>query len=360
MRTMKIRTIAMTFALAAAAAAALPADAQVYISRVVSRGWLGITVDESITSSNGRQTQSVVITNVMDESPAKRAGVQAGDTLLRVNDLRASSELIRSMGASVNPGDTVRFIVKRNGREREIRIEAAEVPASARMSYGIRERDGQQYFSLDPDSVRGMLRIFTDSLGVHGKNFEILKFDSAMGHMRTLLGADTMVFRSMLPSYAFEFGDGRGFDFKGKFDTLTFRPGIFKYDSLMMRMDSLGGFTPRVFGFSDTFEPGMNNGNFTFMMARNSFAGAALVNVDGNLGAYFGAKSGILVTEVPDGTPAERAGLEPGDVITKIDGATVTNVSELNRAVAKSKRGAPIKLQILRHQKPYSLELKRE
>lgn len=42
---------------------------------------------------------------------------------------------------------------------------------------------------------------------------------------------------------------------------------------------------------------------------------------------------GVLVEEVSPGTPAARAGLRPGDVITQVDGKSVTTLEDLNRAL---------------------------
>ena len=45
----------------------------------------------------------------------------------------------------------------------------------------------------------------------------------------------------------------------------------------------------------------------------------------------------VELTEVRRGTPAEKAGLQTGDVITAIDGTEVTNASPLSAAIeAKS------------------------
>ena len=46
------------------------------------------------------------------------------------------------------------------------------------------------------------------------------------------------------------------------------------------------------------------------------------------------ATTGVLVTEVTHGTPAEKAGLRRGDVILSVDGTTVASTGELRNLVA--------------------------
>jgi serine protease Do len=53
------------------------------------------------------------------------------------------------------------------------------------------------------------------------------------------------------------------------------------------------------------------------------------------LGEYFGASNGVLVTSVGDNTPARTAGLRAGDVITKIDGQSVEDTAALQLQLAR-------------------------
>ncbi len=61
--------------------------------------------------------------------------------------------------------------------------------------------------------------------------------------------------------------------------------------------------------------------------------GVQVQNVGEQLGAYFGAERGVLVTNVDDDSPAASAGLRAGDVITSVDGEDVTDVAGLRRAL---------------------------
>jgi len=52
------------------------------------------------------------------------------------------------------------------------------------------------------------------------------------------------------------------------------------------------------------------------------------------------AKSGVLVTGVESGSPAERAGLASGDIIVSLDGKAVTGVDDLHRLLVTDSIGA--------------------
>ncbi|WP_415034587.1 DegQ family serine endoprotease [Azonexus sp.] len=61
-----------------------------------------------------------------------------------------------------------------------------------------------------------------------------------------------------------------------------------------------------------------------------------------------GQAAGAVVNAVERGGPAEKAGLEAGDVILKFDGKTITSSAELPRLVAASKPGSRAILQVWR------------
>ncbi len=75
-----------------------------------------------------------------------------------------------------------------------------------------------------------------------------------------------------------------------------------------------------------------------------------------DLGGYFGVPEGrgVLVLEVLKDTPAERAGLHAGDVITRVDQEAVRNSSDLVDAL-RGKSGR-VQLQVLRHRAPRTIE----
>lgn len=61
---------------------------------------------------------------------------------------------------------------------------------------------------------------------------------------------------------------------------------------------------------------------------------------------------GALVNDVLAGSPAEKAGLEPGDVIRSVDGIAIDDSSDLPPVIGSMAPGATAKLDILRNGKP--------
>lgn len=58
---------------------------------------------------------------------------------------------------------------------------------------------------------------------------------------------------------------------------------------------------------------------------------------------------GVLVKKVAEDSPAEKAGLQMGDVILKYDNKTVTSPGRLSRLIRKTSPGEKVKVRISRH-----------
>src|SRR5512133_3255732 len=65
---------------------------------------------------------------------------------------------------------------------------------------------------------------------------------------------------------------------------------------------------------------------------------------------------GVTVGEVLSGSPAEQAGLQPGDVIRKFDGRDVKNFRALRTVVAEAPLDKQVELQIVRNGKPLTVK----
>src|ERR1700682_4179378 len=65
--------------------------------------------------------------------------------------------------------------------------------------------------------------------------------------------------------------------------------------------------------------------------------------------------TGVLVSSVSEGSPAERAGIKVGDIITEYDGRKVERASDLPRAVAGTPVGREVRLSVIRDGKPVTL-----
>ena len=81
-----------------------------------------------------------------------------------------------------------------------------------------------------------------------------------------------------------------------------------------------------------------------------AYLGVELVNLNEPLRAHFGVPegSGVLVSNVVDDSPAARAGVQVGDIITRFDGEDVTSSRKLTTMVRKAEAGDPADLEIWR------------
>jgi serine protease Do len=68
--------------------------------------------------------------------------------------------------------------------------------------------------------------------------------------------------------------------------------------------------------------------------------------------------NGALVSSVSEGSPAEKAGVKSGDIITEYDGRKVERVSDLPRAVAGTPVGRDVRLGVMRDGMPVTLTAK--
>ena len=85
-------------------------------------------------------------------------------------------------------------------------------------------------------------------------------------------------------------------------------------------------------------------------MGMRPVLGITAEDLSGQFGSYFGAPDGegVLVREVQKGTPAEKAGLKAGDVITKMNGKPVKSVRDLREGLQSGEEKKTVTLGLLR------------
>lgn len=83
---------------------------------------------------------------------------------------------------------------------------------------------------------------------------------------------------------------------------------------------------------------------------RRGYLGVTIQSIDRDLAASFGLDKpvGALVADIRRDSPAEHAGLEPGDVILEYDGREVTDSASLPPMVGRTTPGDEIELKIIR------------
>ncbi len=86
------------------------------------------------------------------------------------------------------------------------------------------------------------------------------------------------------------------------------------------------------------------------------FLGVGIQDIDRDLAAALklANPNGVLLTEVRGGGPGGKAGLQRGDVVTKVDGKPVTSTGQFRNMIASSGAKKRVTLEVMRDGKPQS------
>ena len=220
--------------------------------------WLGVvlqplTDDLKEAMEIDPDIKGVLISDIIDDSPADEAGLEEGDVILEINGkgVKKVSSVVRAI-RKLEPGDEVEIRIWRDGKEKVLTAE-------------LEERDeedewGIYMFGLPPLDLSDMPRVFKKF--VHG--------------------------------------------------------GV--------------------------------------------WLGVRVVELNEGLAQYFDVKEGegVLVIEVIDDSPAEEAGIEPGDVILKVDDRQVTSVPKFLKYIRKAEPGEKVEIVLKRKGKEKKVEVELE
>ncbi len=139
----------------------------------VIRGWLGVTIQrltpELAESFDIKEDKGALVTDVVKDSPADKAGFRRGDLIIEFDGKDVADETaLRNMVANTPPGKTVQVRIVREGRERILTVTLGEYPETAmagRAHYSnvmsgvyVQELTPELRASLDiPGKVEGVL-----------------------------------------------------------------------------------------------------------------------------------------------------------------------------------------------------------
>jgi S1-C subfamily serine protease len=82
------------------------------------------------------------------------------------------------------------------------------------------------------------------------------------------------------------------------------------------------------------------------------------VNQQKSLGVTLSVDRGVLVLQVMNDSPAATAGMQPGDVILKINNTAVASASDVQEQVENSQVGEPVAIEVLRGEDSEALEVR--
>ena len=99
------------------------------------------------------------------------------------------------------------------------------------------------------------------------------------------------------------------------------------------------------------------NGHF-LIIGPNGVFGASASSVGPELARALKLETGVLVNDVPEETPASKAGLRPGDVIVSVAGRQVASLHELQRLIETRAADRSVALRIMRDKKPRNITVR--
>ncbi len=108
--------------------------AQLREGKPVKRGWLGVAIqdiDDNTAKALGMQdTGGALVTGVMENQPAAKAGIQVGDVILAVNGQKVadSGALLRAI-AALSPDDKAELSILRKGATQTATVTLGQRPA---------------------------------------------------------------------------------------------------------------------------------------------------------------------------------------------------------------------------------------
>lgn len=261
---------------------------------------LGVSVEsvtrENMSSFNLRgEPRGVVVREVLENGPAAKAGLQKNDVILRFDGEQVSSaqKLQRLINESA-PEHTARLSISRGGAEQELSVTLGKREAFTSRSFGDLKIPDAQAFGLNADKFK--------------RDAERWQRDSEEWKRRS-----------------------KEFDLNSQ----EMRKNLEKF---------------RAEGFGNNFKLVYGGGNRRI--------GITTQELTGQLADYFGVsdRGGLLVTSVAENSPASKAGLKAGDVVTEVDGTRLRNAGELSRALNSRDEGE-VKLTIIRDRKTRTIKV---
>jgi len=359
------------------------------------RGWIGISfayptsvgaVDDSAASG------PVVIQQVFQGSPADEAGLRPGDAIVQVDGHETDTDRFRSFEARIRSGDSVTLSVRRDGRTREVSLTADPRPTFAAAPLPpeivvyldslrdavLRRFDSLQLRMRAPDADMPPAR-FEPAPSLRPRRpavapGAVLPDDSLRLRLRSLQEELLRTWRdeqALVASAGVRQQQGKEVsdqdrsrlrDLHLRSDSLEGNlQGIYRELALRQARDVARALRrARMRASANMASPAARAPRppVPHLVGRNYVAGAQVTAVNAGLADYFGVDQGVLVTEILEDSPAEDAGLEPGDVVVAVEGRGVPTVDAL-RSTLMQLRSWPAELDVVRKGDRIQLHLPR-
>ncbi len=108
---------------------------QLHTHGKVTRGWLGVAIqdvsEDLARSFDLKEAKGILISEVQEDSPADKGGLQQGDVIIKLNDiLLMDVNDLRNRVALIIPGTKADLEIVRNGKKKVLTMTIGEQPSS--------------------------------------------------------------------------------------------------------------------------------------------------------------------------------------------------------------------------------------
>lgn len=275
--------------------------------------YLGVCLEEIVPGKSGKPqpevSEGALITCVKDDSPAQHAGLKEGDVIVRWNDLPVySARQLTRLVRETPPGRTVKIQVVRKGRRLTVPVTLAEAPEWSMMfrEGTLEQKEAIEKLKENLKALEERLKQESEEMKAQEKAFNEEKIDELVKELQE----EQEKLRELITTLK---------------------------ERLRQNLGQI-----RVYRF-----------------VRPYYLGVRTLELTPQLAEYFGVEHGVLITEVMDDSPADRAGLKAGDVITHINGKAVEDPADLMTELMKTE-GKVVKLKIVRNHKAREVEVQLE
>lgn len=94
-----------------------------------------------------------------------------------------------------------------------------------------------------------------------------------------------------------------------------------------------------------------------YQTVKRPYIGISGSEVEESVNKKYNIPKGVFVKSVEENSPAEKAGIKPSDIITKIEGTEISSVTELNRVKNTKQIGDTVTLTIIRNNQEMEIKV---
>ncbi|MEO8609728.1 MAG: PDZ domain-containing protein [Chloroflexota bacterium] len=297
--------------------------------------------------------------NVADTSDLYKAGLRAGDQIMQFNGKAYTPTDLRTLVAGLKDSDSLKLSVQRAGKAQDITVQAPAMKSLDLFGY----TDQGVLFNLiaasgkTTPSTANLLNLPTNepfaALGYTGTDKSWMVFGLPNGSDLYSAGLRAGDQISQI--------DGKTYDPAG---LQTYRQSLADNATVKLTVQRAGKTQDISVPASDLNGLAMFNyeqGGLLFGLPVNSYGpwlGADIINLNVTVAKQhqLTINNGMLITGILPDSPAAKAGLQPNDVITKVDATALDATHNWQSIIAQHKIGDQVKLDVQRAGKDMQIQ----